>query len=69
MATDDDVELLRDLLLPALVAELSRDSAVADAQSSAERRLRLLRDLADPELDEQDEQQALVGWLSGAISD
>jgi hypothetical protein len=65
--TDDDFALLRDILLPALESEHA-DTGV-EARAVAERRLALLHDLTDAELDDKDQEQVLAGWIARALSD
>ncbi len=66
MLADDDSSLLEDLLLPALEAELSQQE---NAEGVAGERMALLHDLADVELDERDQEQALAEWIARALHD
>lgn len=64
MLTDDDSSLLEDLLLPVLAVEFSDQ---ANRAGTAEERVALLHDLADGELDERDQEQALAEWIARAL--
>lgn len=66
MLTDDDSPILQDLLLPALEAEFSEQE---NPKGAAEERVALLDDLADTELDERDQEQALATWIARALRD